>query len=60
MSAAELAEAEREVKLAFAYIGRVGRQAGDRMTAEVLDQVVQPTRRALGLTAEPRSHDQDP
>lgn len=49
MSAAELAETEQEIKLAFAYIGRVGRQAGDRVSDEMVDQVLTPTRRAMGL-----------
>jgi anti-sigma factor RsiW len=48
MTPAEAARAEDQVKLAFAYIGRVGRQAGDRVTDEVIDNVIAPARRAFG------------
>lgn len=55
MTAAELAEAQQEIKLAFAYIGRVGRQAGGRVADEMVDQVLAPTRQAFGLPPEGRA-----
>ena len=46
-SPAEVAQAELEIKLAFAYLGRVGREAGMRVRDEVVAGVILPTRRAL-------------
>jgi anti-sigma factor RsiW len=46
-SAEELARAEIEIKLAFAYLGRVGREAGVRVRDEVMANVIAPTQRAI-------------
>jgi anti-sigma factor RsiW len=55
-SASELARAELELKLAFAYLGRVGREAGVRVRDEMVANVLAPTERALGApdAARPR------
>lgn len=47
-SAAELARAEAEIKLAFAYLGKVGEHAGLTVRDEVIGHMVAPTRRVLG------------
>lgn len=47
MSPRELARTEAEVKLAFAYLSRIGLEAGDTMRREMVDNVILPTRRAL-------------
>lgn len=48
-SAQEVARAEVEMKLAFAYLSRVGRDAGVRVRDEVVASVIAPTRRAVAL-----------
>lgn len=53
MSPQEVARTEAEVKLAFAYLSRIGLEAGDTVRREMVNNVILPTRRALtGLDPE--------
>ncbi len=59
VSAEEVARAEAELKLTFAYLGRLGGEAGTRVRDEVIENVIHPVRRGLappaaGLPAEVR------
>jgi len=46
-SSAEIAQAETELKLAFAYLGEIGDKAGDSIGTEVEQRVVVPLTRSI-------------
>ncbi len=51
VSPEEVARAEAQVKLTFAYLGRMGSATGTLVRDEVIENVVNPTRRVLAPAA---------
>lgn len=56
LTAAELAQAEKEARMVLALVASIGEDAGDRVREEILtNRIVEPTRRAFGFGGGPSS-----